>query len=491
MNAEIRPHRRQAAERLAAGEAIAAVDALGLRRREQHRNVVAAFGVAGRENLAPRRRFQQPSQRPIAGAPQVRSDARPVQVHVDRERRRRRVVAKAPLLAHDFGQRAARAAELRRHRQQQVARLAQLLEVLGEKPVLASYCGARAANRASISSVNSVALTPEPVADVAVVIAILQCRSRTGWARRRNDAHSSRRQTRAPELTPGATHRCDTLPRCGVGPHSHRRMNATVVLVCRPGTRCAVPRGIRRRRRQRRQRDRRSARPRASIRELEGAAHALGSSRSRRHLDHRRHEGCAACRAAQYGTRQYLTDQEFAARAKQRGTHAPSTTPEREPSATKRARASSATRRWSSIRRMAACPPTTAAARARPRQGGSFGVGPWNSILDFSLYDRCITRGAIGSFMPAVYGNGARIMQTPNAVVITYEMIHDTRVIPLDSKPRLGSTSNSGWAMRAATGRATRWWSSPPTSPTGRRSAARHSTSAAPHRAVHPHRSRR
>ena len=84
-------------------------------------------------------------------------------------------------------------------------------------------------------------------------------------------------------------------------------------------------------------------------------------------------------------------------------------------------------------------PPTTAAARARPRQGGSFGVGPWEKIQDFSLYDRCITRGAIGSFMPAVYGNGARIMQTPNAVVITYEMIHDTRVIPLDPKPRLGS----------------------------------------------------
>ena len=41
--------------------------------------------------------------------------------------------------------------------------------------------------------------------------------------------------------------------------------------------------------------------------------------------------------------------------------------------------------------------------------------------------------------MPAVYGNGARIIQTPNAVVITYEMIHDTRIIPLGPKPRLGS----------------------------------------------------
>ncbi len=32
--------------------------------------------------------------------------------------------------------------------------------------------------------------------------------------------------------------------------------------------------------------------------ELEGAAHALGASRSRRHLDHRRHEGCADVPAA-------------------------------------------------------------------------------------------------------------------------------------------------------------------------------------------------
>jgi len=51
-------------------------------------------------------------------------------------------------------------------------------------------------------------------------------------------------------------------------------------------------------------------------------------------------------------------------------------------------------------------PPLTDEARSRPavRGGSSFGGGPFNSIQDFSLYDRCITRGIPGSMMPAIYG---------------------------------------------------------------------------------------
>jgi len=56
-----------------------------------------------------------------------------------------------------------------------------------------------------------------------------------------------------------------------------------------------------------------------------------------------------------------------------------------------------------------------------------------------SYYDRCITRGVVSSILPAIYGNGTRILQGPGYVVIQSEMIHETRVIPIDRRtPRLG-----------------------------------------------------
>jgi hypothetical protein len=81
-----------------------------------------------------------------------------------------------------------------------------------------------------------------------------------------------------------------------------------------------------------------------------------------------------------------------------------------------------------------------AAARRKAQAGvGTFGTRPLNTFEDFSLYDRCITRG-IASITPVLYGNGLRIAQSPDAVTITYEMIHDTRVIPLSPADRNGST---------------------------------------------------
>ncbi len=74
-------------------------------------------------------------------------------------------------------------------------------------------------------------------------------------------------------------------------------------------------------------------------------------------------------------------------------------------------------------------------ARAGGRDRGTFGPGPFNAFDDFTLYDRCITRGVIGSLLPVIYGNGMRIVQRPDAVVISHEMIHDTRIIHLDGRP--------------------------------------------------------
>jgi len=54
----------------------------------------------------------------------------------------------------------------------------------------------------------------------------------------------------------------------------------------------------------------------------------------------------------------------------------------------------------------------------------------------FTLYDRCITRGLIGSILPVIYGNSLDITQGPGVVAIRNEMIHETRVIPLDDRPR-------------------------------------------------------
>jgi hypothetical protein len=78
-----------------------------------------------------------------------------------------------------------------------------------------------------------------------------------------------------------------------------------------------------------------------------------------------------------------------------------------------------------------------AAARTAARGAARRGRGPSDSYIDRSLYDRCITRGLPGSMMPTNYGNSYRIVQAPGYVVITYEMVHETRVIPLDGRPAL------------------------------------------------------
>jgi hypothetical protein len=86
-----------------------------------------------------------------------------------------------------------------------------------------------------------------------------------------------------------------------------------------------------------------------------------------------------------------------------------------------------------------AIPATTAdaSARAAERARQRAGHGPADSPEDRSLYDRCITRGVPGSMMPAIYGNSYEIIQSPGWVAIRYEMVHETRLIPLDGRPHV------------------------------------------------------
>jgi hypothetical protein len=62
---------------------------------------------------------------------------------------------------------------------------------------------------------------------------------------------------------------------------------------------------------------------------------------------------------------------------------------------------------------------------------------------DLTPYDRCISRGVLGSHFPNIYSTGMQILQTPGLVVIVHEMVHETRIIPLDGRPHASSSIRS------------------------------------------------
>ena len=63
-----------------------------------------------------------------------------------------------------------------------------------------------------------------------------------------------------------------------------------------------------------------------------------------------------------------------------------------------------------------------------------------DSWTDFDIYSRCITRGMVSSMLPTLYNFGNEILQAPGYVIIRNEMIHETRVIPLDGRPHVGKS---------------------------------------------------
>jgi hypothetical protein len=66
---------------------------------------------------------------------------------------------------------------------------------------------------------------------------------------------------------------------------------------------------------------------------------------------------------------------------------------------------------------------------------------PW---LDRPLYERCITRGMPQAILPTLYNNNIEIVQGPGYVAIVHEMVHETRVVPLDGQGFTGVRSYMG-----------------------------------------------
>jgi hypothetical protein len=90
-------------------------------------------------------------------------------------------------------------------------------------------------------------------------------------------------------------------------------------------------------------------------------------------------------------------------------------------------------------------PPMTAEGRARTaaipasRYYDNNGGDPIGGPENLSVYDRCITRGVIGSMVPVGYNAGNQIVQGPGFVALRNEMIHEVRLIPLDGRPHVSS----------------------------------------------------
>jgi hypothetical protein len=55
---------------------------------------------------------------------------------------------------------------------------------------------------------------------------------------------------------------------------------------------------------------------------------------------------------------------------------------------------------------------------------------------DLRPFDRCITRGVLGSAFPNQYGSGMQIHQAPGFVIVRHEMVHEARIIPIDASTR-------------------------------------------------------
>ena len=135
--------------------------------------------------------------------------------------------------------------------------------------------------------------------------------------------------------------------------------------------------------------------------------------------------------------------------------------------------------RFHVARRRSAERPHAAAQRCRPRAPGGFGGSRHVQPDQVRLVRRLLAlrplhrrSASAAAWAPRSTATASAIFQSPDAVTITYEMIHETRVIHARRAGRTSPACRSSRATRAAIGTATRSSSRPAASPTRRASAA-------------------
>jgi hypothetical protein len=162
-------------------------------------------------------------------------------------------------------------------------------------------------------------------------------------------------------------------------------------------------------------------------------------------------------RPREYGTRQVLTDAEFTQRQAQSERQLQSDNSDFDLETADRSTAGqvgSATSpppHWLERRKISRrtslvidppdgrVPPLTREAQARQTRAPLSGDNGADRPQDLSLWVRCISRGMPSAIFPTVYNANVQIVQAPGMVAVTYEMIHDTRIIRTDGSPHVGS----------------------------------------------------
>jgi hypothetical protein len=76
--------------------------------------------------------------------------------------------------------------------------------------------------------------------------------------------------------------------------------------------------------------------------------------------------------------------------------------------------------------------------RVAARAAAAKARGPADSWEDRPLQERCLVYHGVPPF-PTGYSNNYEIVQTRDVVAVRYEMLAETRIIPLDGRPHLGS----------------------------------------------------